>query len=112
MWVYNDVIKITTCFNMNKDTTSYTVFKFNNYVNANVNAAHCYALDYFYIPENIKAMVMSYFHDFNMCLALQNVTSCWQRLERMFHLHLFVVAFEVILTRARQVVGGVRLPTD
>lgn len=36
-----------------------------------------YAQDYFYIPENIKAKVMSYFQDFQMCLALQNVTSCW-----------------------------------
>lgn len=52
----------------------------------------------------------------HMCFALKKATTAWQQLEvgiamgcSISPIH-FVAAFEVILIRARQVVGGVRLP--
>lgn len=74
-----------------------------------------FALDFFYIPENIKTVVMSYFQDMHMCFALQKFTTDWQQLEVGIAMGcsispiLSVAAFEVILIGARQVVGGVRL---
>ncbi|KAJ8339212.1 hypothetical protein SKAU_G00359980 [Synaphobranchus kaupii] len=74
-----------------------------------------FALDFFYIPEHIKAMVMSYFQDLHMCFTLQKFTTNWQQLEVGIAMGcsispiLFVAAFKVILIGARQVVGGVRM---
>ncbi|CAJ1064700.1 PREDICTED: uncharacterized protein LOC107738138 [Xyrichtys novacula] len=60
-------------------------------------------------------MIASYFQDMHMCFRLQNFTTKWQQQEVGIAMGcsispiLFVAAFEVILTGARQVVGGVRL---
>ena len=76
-----------------------------------------FALDFFYIPQSIRAMVMSYFQDLHMCFMLPNSTTIWQQLEVGIAMGcsispiLFITAFEVILIGARQVVGGARLPT-
>lgn len=40
-----------------------------------------FTLDFFYIPRNIRAMVMSYFQDLHMCFMLPNSTTIWQQLE-------------------------------
>ncbi len=75
-----------------------------------------YALEFFYIPDNIRTMIINYFQDMHMCFALKKVTTGWQQLEVGIAMGcsispiLFVAAFEVILIGARQVVGGVRLP--
>ncbi len=75
-----------------------------------------YGLEFFYIPDNIRTMIMNYFQDMHMCFALKKVTTGWQQLEVEIAMGcsispiLFVAAFEVILIGARQVVGGVRLP--
>ncbi len=75
-----------------------------------------YALEFFYIPDNIRTMIMNYYQDMHMCFALKKVTTGWQQLEVGIAMGcsispiLFVAAFEVILIGARQVVGGVRLP--
>ncbi len=75
-----------------------------------------YALEFFYIPDNIRTMIMNYFQDMHMCFALKKVTTGWQQLEVGITMGcsispiLFVAAFEVILIGVRQVVGGVRLP--
>ncbi len=75
-----------------------------------------YALEFFYIPDNIRTMIMNYFQDMHMCFALKKVTTGWQQLEVGIAMGCsispirFVAAFEVILIGARQVVGGVRLP--
>lgn len=72
-----------------------------------------FALDHFYIPENIKTMVSGYFQDLQMFFALQNITSCWQQLEVGIATGcsispiLFVAAFEVIPSRA----GSLMPPT-
>ncbi len=62
-----------------------------------------YALEFFYIPDNIRTMIMNYFQDMHMCFALKKVTTGWQQLEIgiamgcSISLILFVAAFEVIL---------------
>ncbi|KAJ8352978.1 hypothetical protein AAFF_G00124830, partial [Aldrovandia affinis] len=77
-----------------------------------------YALEFFYIPDNIRTMIMNYFQDMHMCFALKKFTTGWQQLEVGIAMGcsispiLFVAAFEVILIGARQVVGGIRLPAD
>lgn len=78
-----------------------------------------FTLDFFYIPQNIRAMLMSYFQDLHMRFMLPNSTNIWQQLEVEIAMGcsiypiLFVTAFEVILIGARQVlVGGVRLLQD
>lgn len=61
-------------------------------------------------------MIMNYYQEMHMCFALKKVTTGWQQLEVGIAMGcfispiLFVAAFEVILIRARQVVGGVWLP--
>ncbi len=75
-----------------------------------------YTLELFYIPDNIKTLIMNYFQDMYMCFALKKVTTGWQQLEVGIAMGcsispiLFVAAFEVILIGARQVVDGVQLP--
>lgn len=75
-----------------------------------------FALDFFYITDNIKTMIMSYFEGMHMCFALQKFTTDLQQLEVGIAMGcsispiLFIAAFEVILIGAWQVVGGVRLP--
>ncbi len=72
-----------------------------------------YALEFFYVQDNIRTMIMNYFQD--MHFALKKVTTGWQQLEVGIAMGcsispiLFVAVFGVILIGARQV-GGVRLP--
>lgn len=76
-----------------------------------------YAMEFFHMPSCIKNMVASYFNDLQMCFALQDFTTGWQQLEVGIAMGcaispiLFVSAFEVILVRARQMVGGIKLPS-
>lgn len=39
-----------------------------------------FALDFFYIPTSIKAMIASYFQDMHMCFRLQTFITKWQQL--------------------------------
>ncbi|KAL2099527.1 hypothetical protein ACEWY4_003921 [Coilia grayii] len=76
-----------------------------------------YALEFFYIPVCIRAMVSKYFADLQMCCTHQNFTTSWQRREVGIAMGcsispiLFVAAFEVILIGARKMAGGVKLPS-
>ncbi|KAL2104213.1 hypothetical protein ACEWY4_001081 [Coilia grayii] len=76
-----------------------------------------YALEFFYIPVCIRAMVSRYFADLQMCCTHQNFTTSWQRQEVGIAMGcsispiLFVAAFEVILIGARKMAGGVKLPS-
>ncbi|KAL2078851.1 hypothetical protein ACEWY4_024595 [Coilia grayii] len=76
-----------------------------------------YALEFFYIPVCIRAMVSKYFADLQMCCTHQNFTTSWQRQEVGIAMGcsispiLFVAAFEVILIGARKMAGGVKLPS-
>lgn len=69
-----------------------------------------FVLDHLYIPENSKTMMSGYFQDLQMRFELRNLTSCWQSLEVGIAMGcsispiLFVAAFEVILSGARQIV--------
>lgn len=69
------------------------------------------------MPSCIKNMVASYFNDLQMCFALRDFTTGWQQLEVGIAMGcalspiLFVSAFEVILIGARQMVGGIKLPS-
>ncbi|KAJ8361990.1 hypothetical protein AAFF_G00407370 [Aldrovandia affinis] len=40
-----------------------------------------YALEFFYIPDNIRTMIMNYFQDIHMCFALKKFTTGWQQLK-------------------------------
>lgn len=70
-------------------------------------------LDFSYILNNIKAMVMNYFQDPRICVALQKFTTDWQQSEvgiaRGCSISpiIFLAQFEVMLIGARQVVGRV-----
>ncbi len=74
-----------------------------------------FALDFFYIPVCIKALVAKYFKDLQMCCTHQDFTTDWQQLEVGIAMGcsispiLFVAAFEIILIGARKMVGGVKL---
>lgn len=74
-------------------------------------------MEFFHMPSCIKKKVASYFNDLQMCFALQDFTTRWQQLEVGIAMGcaispiLFVSAFEVILVGARQMVGGVKLPS-
>lgn len=76
-----------------------------------------YALDFFYIPVCICALVTKYFEDIKMCCTHQDFTTGWQQLEVGIAMGcsispiLFVAAFEVILMGARVMVGGMKLPS-
>lgn len=76
-----------------------------------------YALDFFYIPVCIRALVAKYFEDIKMCCTHQDFTTSWQQLEVGIAMGcsispiLFVAAFEVILMGARVMVGGMKLPS-
>lgn len=63
-----------------------------------------FALDFFYIPDSIKAIIMSYFQDMHTAAEVGIAMGC------AISPILFVAALKVILIGARQVVGGVRLP--
>lgn len=75
-----------------------------------------YALDFFYIPVCIRALVAKYFEDIKMCCTHQDFTTGWQKLEVGIAMGcsispiLFVAAFEIILMGARVMVGGMKLP--
>lgn len=64
-----------------------------------------FTLDFSYIPDNIKAIIMSYFQDMHICIALQKFPTGWQQLEVEVGIAmgcaispvLLVVAFKVIL---------------
>ena len=76
-----------------------------------------YALEFFHMPPCIKNLVALYFSDLQMCFALQGFTTGWQHLEVGIAMGcavspiLFVAAFEIILIGARQMVGGIKLPS-
>ncbi|XP_039516167.1 receptor-type tyrosine-protein phosphatase beta-like [Pimephales promelas] len=76
-----------------------------------------YALDFFYIPDCIRALVAKYFEDIKMCCTHQDFTTGWQQLEVGIAMGcsispiLFVAAFEIILMGARVMVGGMKLPS-
>uniref|UniRef100_A0A3B4XDA6 Reverse transcriptase domain-containing protein n=1 Tax=Seriola lalandi dorsalis TaxID=1841481 RepID=A0A3B4XDA6_SERLL len=75
-----------------------------------------FALDFFYVPMCVRNIIARYFDNLHMCF-LEGCTTGWQQLERGIAIGcaispiLFVTAFEVILRGARQVVGGIRLPS-
>ncbi len=62
-------------------------------------------------------LVVLYFSDLQMCVALQGFTTGWQHLEVGIAMGcaispvLLVAAFEIILIGARQMVGGIKLPS-
>ena len=76
-----------------------------------------YAMEFFHMPTCVKNLVAQYFSDLQMCFSLQDFTTGWQQLEVGIALGcaispiLFVAAFEIILIGARQMVGGIKLPT-
>ncbi|XP_078617582.1 uncharacterized protein LOC144885536 [Branchiostoma floridae x Branchiostoma japonicum] len=76
-----------------------------------------YAMDFFWVPDEIKGMVRNYFEDFRVSISTPLFVSEWQQLEKGIPMGctisplLFVMGFEVLLTGARQVVGGVKLPS-
>ncbi|KAL2097226.1 hypothetical protein ACEWY4_006433 [Coilia grayii] len=76
-----------------------------------------YALEFFHIPSSVSTIIARYFGNFHMCFNREGSTTRWQQLEVGIAMGcaispiLFVAAFELILRGARQVVGGVRLPS-
>lgn len=80
-------------------------------------SAHQLATQFFHIPDRIWSLVSHYFKDMQMIFALQDFTTRWQNLEVGITMEcsispiLFVATFKVILNWARQIVGGVRLPS-
>lgn len=76
-----------------------------------------FALDFFYIPVCIRALIAKYFADLKTCCIHQDFTTGWQQLEVGIAMGcsispiLFVAAFEIILIGARKMVGGVKLPS-
>ncbi|KAG1932793.1 hypothetical protein F2P79_020826 [Pimephales promelas] len=76
-----------------------------------------YAMEFFHMPTCVKSFVAQYFSNLQMCFSLQEFTTGWQRLEVGIAMGctispiLFVAAFEIILIGARQMVGGIKLPT-
>ncbi|KAL0188639.1 hypothetical protein M9458_015738, partial [Cirrhinus mrigala] len=76
-----------------------------------------YATEFFHMPICVKNLVAQYFSNLQMCFSLQDFTTGWQRLEVGIAMGctispiLFVAAFEIILIGARQMVGGIKLPT-
>ncbi|RXN29065.1 hypothetical protein ROHU_018794 [Labeo rohita] len=76
-----------------------------------------YATEFFHMPTCVKNLVAQYFSNLQMCFSLQDFTTGWQRLEVGIAMGctispiLFVAAFEIILIGARQMVGGIKLPT-
>lgn len=76
-----------------------------------------YALEFFHMRPCIKNLVSLYFSNLQMCFELQGFMTWWQHLEVGIAMGcaispiLFVAAFEVILIGARQIVGGIKLPS-
>lgn len=76
-----------------------------------------FALDFFHVPVDIRALVAKYFGDLQMCCTHQDFTTGWQQLEVGIAMGcsispiLFIAAFEIILIGARKMVGGVKLPS-
>lgn len=76
-----------------------------------------FVIEFFHVPECVRTIITKYFSNLHMCFALDNYTLGWQQLEygiamgcAIFPI-LFVTAFEIILRGARQVVGGIKLPS-
>lgn len=69
-----------------------------------------FAMEFFHVPTSVSS-------NFHMSFALEGSTTEWQQLEAGIAMGytiapiLFVAAFEIILCEARQVIGGVRLPS-
>ena len=76
-----------------------------------------YALEFFHTPPCIKNLVALYYSDLQMCFALQGFTTGWQHLEVGIAMGcaispiLFIAPFEIILIGAKQMVGGIKLPS-
>ena len=76
-----------------------------------------YALEFFHMPPCVRKLVERYFRDLQMCFALQDFTTGWHQLQVGIAMGcaispiLFVTAFEIILIGARQMVGGIKLPS-
>lgn len=76
-----------------------------------------YAMEFFHMPTCIRNMTACYFNNLQMCFSTQDFTTGWQRLEVGIAMGcaispiLFVAAFEIILIGARQMAGGIKLPS-
>ncbi|XP_078665283.1 uncharacterized protein LOC144907786 [Branchiostoma floridae x Branchiostoma belcheri] len=76
-----------------------------------------YALNFFWIPTTVRIMIQNYFQDFRICVATNQFTTEWQQLEKGIAMGctisplLFVLGFEIFLIGARQVAGGIKLPS-
>ncbi|KAI8500672.1 hypothetical protein Bbelb_214900 [Branchiostoma belcheri] len=76
-----------------------------------------YALEFFWVPKEVKQMVHNYFSDFKLSISTRNYTTGWQKVEKGIAMGcsisplLFIMGFEVLLVGAKQVVGGVKAPT-
>lgn len=76
-----------------------------------------FVIEFFHVPECVRTIITKYFSNLHMCFALDNYTLGWQQLEYGIAMGcaispiLFVTAFEIILRGARQVVGGIKLPS-
>ncbi|KAI8485265.1 hypothetical protein Bbelb_370120 [Branchiostoma belcheri] len=76
-----------------------------------------YALEFFWVPKEVKQMVHNYFSDFKLSISTRSYTTGWQKVEKGIAMGcsisplLFIMGFEVLLVGAKQVVGGVKAPT-
>ncbi|KAI8513341.1 hypothetical protein Bbelb_099800 [Branchiostoma belcheri] len=76
-----------------------------------------YALDFFWVPVEIRQMIENYFSDFRLCISTRDYVTKWQQLEKGIAMGcsisplLFTMGFEILLLGAKQVVGGVRAPS-
>ncbi|KAI8482700.1 hypothetical protein Bbelb_395800 [Branchiostoma belcheri] len=76
-----------------------------------------YALDFFWVPVEMKQIVENYFADFKLSISTRSFTTGWQKLEKGIAMGcsisplLFTMGFEIFLIGAKQVVGGLRAPT-
>lgn len=74
-----------------------------------------FALRAFHVPGCIQDIIGRYFSNLHMCFTLKDYTTEWQRLEYGIIIGcaispvLFIIAIEVILRGARQVVGAIKL---
>ncbi|KAI8490806.1 hypothetical protein Bbelb_315990 [Branchiostoma belcheri] len=76
-----------------------------------------YALDFFWVPVEMKQIVENYFADFKLSISTRSFTTGWQKLEKGIAMGcsisplLFTIGFEIFLIGAKQVVGGLRAPS-
>ncbi|KAI8481229.1 hypothetical protein Bbelb_410320 [Branchiostoma belcheri] len=76
-----------------------------------------YALEFFWVPVEVKQLMENYFSDFKLCISTRDYVTKWQQLEKGIAMGcsisplLFTMGFEILLLGAKQVVGGVRAPS-